>query len=55
MKREQGYYWVKHQKHGWIIAFYYEVMQWYAVEYVPLTITDSDFLEIDERRIIKQD
>ena len=53
-KRESGYYWVK-SNDKWIIAEWLPLCQvWASIEYAD-KYKDSDFDEIDERRIVRQE
>lgn len=53
-KREDGYYWVRWEDNTWNIAYYcfWVVVHWQIGDWNGL---DSDFVEIDERRIVRED
>lgn len=54
MKREPGYYWVKYGG-DWIIARYCVVGYWMSPDFNDkMYHEDSDFEQIDERRIERQ-
>jgi len=56
MKREKGYYWVKRYR-MWLIAEWVEGMdydRWHII-HLNYKFKDSDFEEIDENRIIRND
>jgi hypothetical protein len=49
MKREEGFYWVKHNG-GWIIAFWYDDKEWYITG-SEVMFEDYDFDEISINRL----
>ncbi len=52
MERESGYYWVK-IKGEWIVAQWDKSMDWWVITGNEHLFYDSDFEEIDERRIVR--
>lgn len=52
MKRKEGYYWVKFNPDGnWSIARYESEYDWWYVFGNDNLLSESDFCEIDERKI----
>lgn len=54
MERESGYYWVK-IKGEWIVAQWDKSMDWWVITGNEHLFYDSDFEEIDERRIVREE
>lgn len=57
MKREDGYYWVKHLN-GWVVAYYILSFDGYGRWFLmgdEWSLGDNDFEEIDEKKIERND
>jgi hypothetical protein len=51
--RESGYYWVKIKTDEWRILYYSKEKSWWVTSF-NLSLEEKDFIEIDEKQIIKQ-
>lgn len=49
--RESGFYWVNHERHGWVVAWWNGYM-WFCEGHSHHT---ANFTEIDERRITREE
>jgi hypothetical protein len=54
MKRESGYYWVKNKDGIWVIARWWQHLEYWDLMKTS-AIPTSYFLEIDENQIIHKD
>lgn len=54
-ERRSGFFWVKHKEHGWVVAQWciYPKAWYLPAEYYGMN--DHDLLEIDERRIVREE
>ena len=53
MKRQDGYYWVRHPQYRWSAAHWNADKEEWSVTWSPWVYDDGDFSEIDETPIVR--